>query len=87
MSSALGSPQLSVCNHRAKMSALDQKRTLIERVGMSALPPKADIGTQQRDVRFVPKCASQMQFYVMTSPKGGLASTTEVSTWRSGILQ
>ena len=23
--------------------------------GMSALPPKADIGTQSRDVRFVPK--------------------------------
>ena len=25
------------------MSALGQKRTLIERVGMSALPPKADM--------------------------------------------
>jgi hypothetical protein len=25
---------------------------------MSALPPKADIGTQSRDVRFVPKADS-----------------------------
>ena len=37
------------------MSALGQKRTLRSARGMSALPPKADIGTQPRDVRFVPK--------------------------------
>jgi hypothetical protein len=36
------------------MSALGQKQTLKIRV-MSALPPKADIETQARDVRFVPK--------------------------------
>src|SRR6516165_8583002 len=34
------------------MSALGQKRTFHD---MSGLPPKADIGTQPRDVRFVPK--------------------------------
>src|SRR6516225_10626914 len=37
------------------MSALGQKQTWkLVRV-MPALPPKADIGTQSRDVRFVPK--------------------------------
>jgi hypothetical protein len=38
----------------AAMSALGQKRTLGHVRAMSALPPKADIGTQPRDVRFVP---------------------------------
>ena len=37
------------------MSALGQKQTLQSVRPMSALPPKADIGTQPRDVRFVPK--------------------------------
>jgi hypothetical protein len=37
------------------MSALGQKRTL-PRVGrMSALPPKADIGESNENVRFVPQ--------------------------------
>src|SRR6516165_1852234 len=37
------------------MSALGQKQTLGYVRLMSALPPKADIGTQPRNVRFVPK--------------------------------
>jgi hypothetical protein len=37
------------------MSALGQKQTLRCVCLMSALPPKADIGTQSLDVRFVPK--------------------------------
>ena len=37
------------------MSALGQKQTLKCFSRMSALPPKADIGTQPRDVRFVPE--------------------------------
>src|SRR5262249_59013740 len=37
------------------MSALGQKQTFREVETMSALPPKADIETQLRDVRFVPK--------------------------------
>jgi hypothetical protein len=37
---------------------LGQKQTLRGAVGMSALPPKADIGTQSRNVRFVPKADS-----------------------------
>src|SRR5215467_4301662 len=36
------------------MSALGQKRTSRPARGMSALPPKADIGTQSWNVRFVP---------------------------------
>ena len=37
------------------MSALGQKQTLKRLQPMSALPPKADIGTQPLNVRFVPK--------------------------------
>jgi len=37
------------------MSALGQKRTSGSVEAMSALPPKADIGTHSRNVRFVPK--------------------------------
>ena len=37
------------------MSALGQKQTSAHVRVMSALPPKADIGTQLRDVRYVPK--------------------------------
>ena len=37
------------------MSALGQKRTSEHVQSMSALPPIADIGTQARNVRFVPK--------------------------------
>jgi hypothetical protein len=40
------------------MSALGQKQTSPYIRVMSALPPEADIGTQQRDVRFVPKADS-----------------------------
>jgi hypothetical protein len=36
------------------MSALGHKRTLSDFVGMSALPPKADMAQHDRDVRFVP---------------------------------
>ena len=36
------------------MSALGQKQTLQRVLLMSALPPKADIGTHSRDVCFVP---------------------------------
>jgi len=36
-------------------TALGQKRTFRDADAMSALPPKADIGTQLGNVRFVPK--------------------------------
>ena len=38
-----------------QMSALGQKQTSRHLQPMSALSPKADIGTQPRNVRFVPK--------------------------------
>src|SRR5215472_5351336 len=37
------------------MSALGQKRTFCIALPMSALPPKADIGTRSRNVCFVPE--------------------------------
>ena len=36
------------------MSAMGHKRTFAVQNGMSALPPKADMCTATRDVRFVP---------------------------------
>src|SRR5262249_52446537 len=42
-------------NPEDPMSALGQKRTSRHVRAMSALPPKADIETQSRDVCFVPK--------------------------------
>jgi hypothetical protein len=36
---------------------------------MSALPPKADIGTQSRDVRFVPKAEIAQRALVETCKK------------------
>ena len=40
---------------RRSISALGQKQTSAHVRGMSALPPKANMGTRPRDVRFVPK--------------------------------
>src|SRR5215831_18898750 len=40
------------------MSLMGQKRTSEQVRAMSALPPKADIGTHSRDVCFVPKADS-----------------------------
>jgi hypothetical protein len=45
----------AVRNGNGPMSALGQKRTLRLASPMSALPPKADIGERNWDVRFVPK--------------------------------
>jgi hypothetical protein len=42
-------------NPEPLMSALGQRQTSRHLQPMSALPPKADIGIQSRDVRFVPK--------------------------------
>src|SRR5262249_49298218 len=41
------------------MSAMGQKQTVRKVQLMSALPPKADIGTQSVNVRFVPKADIQ----------------------------
>ena len=47
--------RLHSSSREARMSALGQKQTLGMVRLMSALPPKADIGTRQRNVRYVPK--------------------------------
>jgi hypothetical protein len=51
------------------MSALGQKQTLQSMKPMSALPPRADIGTQPRDVCFVPeadvsKCSKNCSYSI-----------------------
>ena len=46
-------------NPEPLMSALGQKQTSGYLRSMSALPPKADIGSARRDVRFVPKADSR----------------------------
>ena len=56
------------------MSALGQKRILAHLRLMSALPPKADIGTHPQNVRFVPKAdscsaASKRPLLAMTLPR------------------
>ena len=61
------------------MSALGQKRTLHKVCVMSALPPKADIGTQSRDVRFVPKADIAPTYLITSSAWGGYRS--ELLTW------
>ena len=59
-------------NFEAPMSALGQKQTLRHFQSMSALPPKADIGTQPRNVCFVPKadilrCGKERRYSIISS--------------------
>ena len=49
------------------MSALGQKRTLKRLGPMSALPPKADIGTRSHNVRFVPKADIAQRYSILLS--------------------
>src|SRR3974377_1598773 len=51
--------RLHSSNPQPLMSALGQKQTSRHLQPMSALPPKADIGTQSWDVGFVPKADIQ----------------------------
>jgi hypothetical protein len=71
-------------------SALGQKRTLHRVRPMSALPPKADIGTQPRHVRYVPivlqkSLNAERQFFRLkpkqarTANKGDSGLITEVT--------
>src|SRR5262249_27665859 len=70
------------------MSALGQKRTLRHVRSMSALPPKADIGTQSWNVRFVPTAdmarPTQCTTYSITSSarsniEGGAATRSALA--------
>jgi hypothetical protein len=55
---------------------------------MSALPPKTDIGTQSRDVRFVPKAGiprrSKEVYSITSSAMATLDFAGASSTWRAG---
>jgi hypothetical protein len=64
------------------MSASGQKRTFSEVRAMSALPPKAGIGSTCQDVRFVPK-ADQVQ----CSKKSVLILATVLESQPSGLFQ
>ena len=55
-----------------RMSALGHKRTSEHVQSMSALPPIADIGTQRRNVRFVPKADSCSDLQNRASPPNTL---------------
>src|SRR5262249_20413502 len=62
------------------MSALGQKRTLGHVRVMSALPPKADIGTQWSNVRFVPKADIR---YLSNQLQGRISQAREA--WDRGL--
>src|SRR5262249_6244355 len=66
---------------RPLISALGQKQTLKSLDPMSALPPKADIETQPRNVRFVPKADSAAKpgyiFVVAPLDLRGLSATSD----------
>ena len=51
------------------MSALGQKRTFAVQTAMSALPPKADMRSAKRDVRFAPE-SGHSSVYVALSDEG-----------------
>ena len=47
---------------------------------MSALPPKADIGTRSRDVRFVPKAdIAECDWHVRFVPEADIANLIQLS--------
>src|SRR5262249_27463325 len=62
------------------MSALGQKRTLRRVCVMSALPPKADIGTQSWNVCFVPK--ADIGHLIRSLHQRGRSRT---SRWSNGV--
>ena len=55
------------------MSALAQGRTYAVQKGMSALPPKADMCSATRDVRFGPKADIDLLFNHLIGASGSKA--------------
>src|SRR6516162_3072708 len=53
------------------MSALGQKQTFRPFRPMSALPPKADVGTHSRDVCFVPKADISLFDHLVSAAEQG----------------
>src|SRR6516165_12799625 len=75
----------------ALMSALGQKQTSAHVGVMSALPPKADIGTQPRNVCFVPKadiphCSEESRYSITSSARaesvGGISNPSVFAVFR-----
>ena len=70
---------------------MGQKRTLTHLVQMSALPPKADIGTQSWNVRFVPKAdkvhCSKIVRYSITSSARAISDCGTVSPSAFAVLR
>jgi len=73
------------------MSALGQKQTFNDGCAMSALPPKADIGTQSWNVRFVPKadilrCGKEHRYSITSSARassaGGISRPMVLAVFR-----
>src|SRR6516162_937421 len=82
-------PELHSSNPEARMSALGQKQTLQHLHAVSALLPKADIGTQPSDVRFVPKadsCTAARSMSVMRTRTvaARMAATITNLLWNKG---
>ena len=88
--------RLHSSNSEPLMSALDQKQTSAHVRVMSAIPPKADIGTQPRDVRFVPKAdilrrGKKRRYSITssarTSSEGGMVIRTALAVLRLQIAR
>src|SRR6516225_2332969 len=78
-------------NFEPLMSALGQKRTSAHVRPMSALPPKADMGTQPRNVCFVPKAdkvhCSKIVRYSITSSARAISDCGTVSPSAFAVLR
>jgi hypothetical protein len=62
------------CVKDVEWIALGSAERVVISPGMSALPPKADIGTQSRNVRFVPKadilhCSKERRYSITFSAR------------------
>ena len=83
--------RLRSSNPEPLMSALGQKQTLRRIRAMSALPPKADIGTQSWNVRFVPKAdkvhCSKIVRYSITSSARAISDCGTVSPSAFAVLR
>jgi hypothetical protein len=68
------------------MSASRQKRTFSEVRAMSALPPKADIGSTCQDVRFVPKADIGDPLHSQRASRHGKQAVAVSGTPKSVII-
>jgi hypothetical protein len=67
------------------MSALGQKQTSQSEIGMSALPPKADIEWHLENVRFVPKAGIAPLLITVLARASNEGGTVRPSVLRSSF--